>query len=416
MANAFATPKVYANVGLAFLTNQLVMAKLCDSESVNKEFVPGVGTTVYVKRPPEFAIRDGAVASAQDTIEGEVAVVCDKQKGLETQFTGYEATTNVDQLLKSKVIKAAMGQIASQIDGDLINNVKFFHNAVGTYGNTISTVAGFFAGPQRMDEMAVPMSDRNAILTPNDGYAMASTFTGLPALAGDTAVSALQKAKIPMLGNTQPYITQTVPALTTGTRVTLTGTTISGANQNSTYANTRTTGTQTLTLTTGSGKTVKAGEKFTIANVWAVNPRTKAKMTYLKQFTVTADATAVSTALSVTISPAIITSGAYQNVDLTGGTSTTAPDDSAAVVWFGALSTSYNLNAAFHKSAIKLVGVTPPRPYTGEADFATDPATGISVRYWRYSDGTNDLHTHRWDVYYGTKNVDPRLGTVMFGA
>jgi hypothetical protein len=85
-------------------------------------------------------------------------------------------------------------------------------------------------------------------------------------------------------------------------------------------------------------------------------------------------------------------------------------------VWFGALSTSYNLNAAFHKSAIKLVSVNPPRPYTGESDVATDPDTGISVRYWRYSDGTNDLHNHRWDVYYGTKNVDPRLGTVLFGA
>jgi hypothetical protein len=416
MSNAFATPKVYANVGLALLKNQLVMAKLCDSEAVNKEFVPGVGTTVYVKKPPEFAIRDGAVAASQDVLEGEVAVVCDKQKGVDVQFTGYEATTNVDQLLKSKVIAGAMTQIASQIDGDLIANVKFFHNAVGTYGNTISTVAGFFAGPQRLDEMAVPMSDRNAILTPADGYALAGTFTGLAALAGDTAVSALQKAKIPMLGNTSPYITQTVPSMTMGTRVQATGTSISGANQNSTYASTRTTGTQTLTLTTGSGKTVKAGEKFTIANVWAVNPRTKAKMSYLKQFTVTADATAVSTALTVTISPPIITSGAYQNVDLTGSTSTTAPDDSAAVVWFGALSTSYNLNAAFHKSAIKLVNVTPPRPYTGESDYATDPATGISVRYWRYSDGTNDLHNHRWDVYYGTKNVDPRLGTVLFGA
>lgn len=416
MANAFATPKVYANVGLALLTNELVMAKLCDSEAVNKEFVPGVGTTVYVKRPPEFAIRIGATASSQDTIEGEVAVVCDKQYGVDTQFTGYELSTNVDQLLKSKVIKAAMVQIASQIDGDLIGQVKFFNNAVGTYGNTISTVAGFFAGPQRLDEMAVPMSDRNAVLTPNDGYALAGTFAGSAALAGDTAVSALRKAKIPMLGNTDPYITQTIPSLTTGTRVTLTGTTISGANQNSTYANTRTTYTQTLTLTTGSGKTVKAGEKFTIANVYACNPRTKAQLSYLKQFTVTADATAVSTALSVTISPPIITSGAYQNVVLSGGTSTTAPDDSAAVVWFGALSTAYNMNAAFHKSAIKLVGVTPPRPYTGESDVATDPATGLSVRYWRYSDGTNDLHNHRWDVYMGTKNVDPRLGTIMFGA
>jgi hypothetical protein len=73
MANAFASPKVYANVGLALLLNELVMGKLVDSESVNAEFKPGVGTTVYVKRPPEFTIRDGANASAQDVVEGEIA-------------------------------------------------------------------------------------------------------------------------------------------------------------------------------------------------------------------------------------------------------------------------------------------------------------------------------------------------------
>jgi hypothetical protein len=55
-------------------------------------------------------------------------------------------------------------------------------------------------------------------------------------------------------------------------------------------------------------------------------------------------------------------------------------------------------------------------PFTGEADFATDPDTGISVRYWRYSNGGTDVHSHRWDVYYGTKNVDPRLGTILSGA
>lgn len=409
MANAYATPKVYANVGLALLKNELVMAKLCDSEAVNNEFKPGVGTTVYVKRPPEFAIRDGAAASAQDVVEGEVAVTCDKQKGVDVQFTGYEATANVDQLLKSKVIKAAMTQIASQIDGDLIDNVKYFNNWVGTPGNTISTVAGFFASAQRLDEMAVPMSDRNAVLTPGDGYALAGTFTGLAALAGDTAISALKKAKVPMLGNIDPYITQTIPALTTGTRAT-TGTLINGASQNVTYANSRTTYTQSLICDGQVSKTYKAGEKFAIAGVNAVNPRSKVDLGYARQFTIMADATSDGSGnVTFTISPPIITSGAFQNV-------TAAPADNAALTHLGALSTTFRLNTAFHKSAIKLVNLRPPMPFTGEADFATDPDTGISVRYWRYSDGSGDTHNHRWDVYYGTKNIDTRLGTNLSGA
>lgn len=410
MANAFATPKVYANVGLALLKNELVMAKLTDSEAVNKEFVPGVGTTVYVKRPPEFAIRDGANASAQDVVQGEVAVNCNKQKGVDVAFTGYEATTNVDQLLKSQVIKSAMVTVASQIDTDLIGEVKYFHNWVGTPGNLIDSPADFFYAPQRLDEMAVPMTDRYAVLSPADTYATAGNLLTLAAQAGDVAKSALQKAKIPMLGNTDPYMTQTIPALTTGTRVASGATLINGAAQNVTYAASRTTGTQSLICDgAGNAKTFVAGEKFTIAGVYAVNPRTKAVMSYLKQFTIMSDATSDGSGnVTFTIAPAIITTGAYQNVSA-------APADNAAVTHLGALSTTYSLNAAFHKSSIKLVSVLPPKPFTGEADYATDPDTGLTVRYWRYSDGGSDVHSHRWDVYYGVKNVDGRLGTILSG-
>jgi hypothetical protein len=412
-ANNFATPKVYANVGLALLKNSLVMAKLVDSENVNKQFVPGVGVTVYVKRPPEFTIRSGATAAPQNVVEGEVAVTIDQQKGVDVQFTSFEATTNVDQLLKSKVIMAAMTQIGSQIDQDLTANVKFFNNWVGTPGNTISTVPGFFAAPQRLDEMAVPMVDRNAIMTPADGYAMAGTLLSNAAQVGGVASSALAKAKIPMLGNTEVYVTQSIPSITTGTRVTSGAATVNGAGQNTAYVTNRTTYAQALILAAaGNALTVKAGEKFTIAGVYAVNPRTKAVLPYLRQFTNTTDN--VSDAggnLTLTISPPIISSNTdpFQNVSA-------APANGAAIVYLGAISTSYNFNAAFHKSAIKLVTVQGNMPFTGEAAYATDPATGLSIRYWRYSDGTNDLHNHRWDVFYGTKNIDTRLGTILSGA
>lgn len=409
MANAYATPKVYANVGLALLKNELVMAKLCDSESVDKEFKPGVGTTVYVKRPPEFVIRDGATASAQDVTEGEVAVNCDKQKGVDVAFTGYEATTNVDTLLKSKVIKAAMTQIASQIDGDLIDQVKYFHNWVGTPGTAMTSPSNFFLAPRRLDEMAVPMSDRNAVLTPEDAYGIAGSLLANAAQQGSVALAALQKAQLPIIGNTDLFMTQTIPALTTGTRA-VTGTLINGASQNVTYLSARTTYTQTLITDGQLSKTYKAGEKFTIAGVFAVNPRNKAVMSYLKQFTVQADVTSDGSGnATLTISPPIITTGAFQTVSA-------APADNAAMTFLGALSTSFNLNAAFHKSSVKLVSVRPPMPFTGEADFATDPDTGISVRYWRYSDGTGDTHSHRWDVYYGVKNLDGRLGTIVSGS
>jgi hypothetical protein len=143
--------------------------------------------------------------------------------------------------------------------------------------------------------------------------------------------------------------------------------------------------------------------------VFAVNPRTKANLGYLQQFTVLADATAAAGAIAaLQISPPIIATGAYQNVSA-------VPADDAVVTWLGSASTTYQMNAAFHKTAIKLVSAKLIMPYSGEADYATDPDTGITVRYWRYSDGTSDTHNHRWDVLFGTVNADRRLGARISG-
>jgi hypothetical protein len=184
---------------------------------------------------------------------------------------------------------------------------------------------------------------------------------------------------------------------------------VNGASQNVTYASAKSTMSQSLICDGQLSKTYKAGEVFTIAGVNAVNPRTKADLGYLKQFTVTADATADGSGnVTLTISPAIIASGAFQNVSA-------GPADNAAITHLGALSTTFRPNAAFHRSAIKLVSAKLVMPFSGEADYATDPDTGITVRYWRYSDGTNDLHNHRWDVLYGTVCADPRLGSRISG-
>lgn len=407
MANAFLPPKVFANAGLKLLKNNLVMAKLCDSEGVDKTFKPGVGGSVYVKRPPEFIIREGRIAAPQDVVEGEVEVKIDKQAGVDVQFTSVEETLSVDSLLKSKTLDASMAQIASYVDAALIGRVNEFHNWVGTPGQLIDSPADFFKAPQRLDEMAVPANDRNAILTPADGYAMAGALLTNAAQQGSVAKTALEKAEIPLLGNTKPYITQTVPSLTTGTR---TNGAINGANQGSTYVAVRSTYSQNLSIDgVGATGTVKAGEVFTIAGVFAVNPRTKQNLGYLAQFTVLEDAAATTGAIAaLKISPAIIADGAYQNVSA-------APADDAVVTWLGAAQTTFRTNAAFHKTAIKLVSAKLIMPYSGEADYATDPDTGITVRYWRYSDGANDQHNHRWDVLFGTVNADRRLGTRVSG-
>lgn len=407
MANTLLNPKVYANVMLKLLKNNLVMGRMVTTQ-FNDKFKK-VGNTVYVKKPPEFVVREGAVAQVQDVIEHEIPVVLDRQRGVDISFTSLEDTLDVDSLLKSAIMQAEAAQLAQTIDSDLMAMCLEFPNWAGTAGQTINSAADFFKGPELLDLMAVPQTDRTGVLSPVDYWALAGTFTGLYAQQ-EVANEALKRAKIPLLGNVQPYMTQNVINLTTGTRAATGATQVNGAAQNVTYASLANDYKQTFLLKgLTSGHTIKAGEVFSIADVYAVNPRSKQSTGNLSQHVVLADATADGSGLAtVTIANPIITSGAYQTVD-------SAPADSAAVSWVGTASTAYRQNAVFHKSAIALVFAKLTDPFTGTASYATDAETGISIRYWRTSDGINDTHLHRWDVLYGVKNVDRRLGTRLSG-
>lgn len=431
MANSFLTPKVYANAFLQLLKNSVVLPKLVSSEYkdivVNPISRGGQknGSTVYIKRPPMFTVRDGAVAQVQDVVEGEIAVSIDKQKGVDVEFTSLEETLTVDSLLKSKVMQAKASALANQIDQDLHAETKKFYSWVGTPGQTINSYADLIKAPQRLDEMGVEQDGRVGLLPPADAWAMLGNLSGLYAQE-KVANDALTKAKLPMLGNIDWYSTQNAATVTTGTRDG--NCLIDGASQNVTYASAKDGNwTQTLTVdNVGNAKTVVAGEVFTIADVYAVNPLTKARLPYLQQFTVITGGTSAATGtandqdLSLTISPPIITSGAYQTVAC-AGTDTAAPDNNAAVQWMGSDTeadtdaTTYSFGTVFRPEALALVSAKLVMPYSGEADFATDPETGLTVRYWRTSDGTNDTHLHRFDVVYGVKNVDPRRGTRISG-
>jgi hypothetical protein len=205
-------------------------------------------------------------------------------------------------------------------------------------------------------------------------------------------------------------MTQGTVSLTTGTRATSGAAQIDGAGQVVLYTAVNDDFRQTLSIDgLAAGATIKAGEVFAIGGVYAINPRTRQTLDYLAQFVVLEDATADGAGLvDLVIAVPIIETGAYQTVSA-------APADGAAVTFMGAASTTYRQNATFLKSAISLVFAKLVQPASGEYSYSTDPETGVNIRYWRTSDGTNDTHLHRWDVLFGTENVDPRLGTRISG-
>jgi hypothetical protein len=187
---------------------------------------------------------------------------------------------------------------------------------------------------------------------------------------------------------------------------------VNGGSQNTTWALSKDTNTQSL-VTDGWSNSItgilKAGDIITIANVFAVNPVTKATLPFLRQFVVTADANSGASTgpATLTISPPIIISGAFK-------TCSAAPADNAPITVLGTASTGYRQNLVFHKNAFALATVPMVRP-PGAVDVGRETYKGLSVRVIPYYDGANDLSNWRLDILYGVKAIDTRLAVRASG-
>lgn len=410
MPNTVLTPTIIAKEATMILDNELGMAKAV-YRGYEKEFsnsVNGyrVGDTVTIKKPTDFTVRDGATASIQDVTEGSTSIVVNKQKGIDFQFSSVELSLSIKEL-SERVIKPAMIQLANQVDRDLMALYANVPQWVGTPGQVVNSFADFAKAPERMDVTAIPTDGRSAFLSAADHWGLLGSQTSL--YIQGAASGAYREGSLGKIGGVDTFMSQNVPTHTVGP---LGGTPlVNGAAQNVTYASVRTTNTQSLITdgwTAAAAARVKAGDVFTIANVFDVNPVTKATLPHLKQFVVTADGSSDGVGnLTLTISPAIITSGAFQTVSA-------VPADNTALTFLGTASTGYAQNLVFHKNAFALAMVPLVAP-PGAVEVARESYKGTSVRIIPYYDGANDVSKWRADILYGTKCIDPRLAVRLSG-
>jgi len=194
-------------------------------------------------------------------------------------------------------------------------------------------------------------------------------------------------------------MSQSIKVLTTGTRTNGTVTSTISAQ-----------GTSTLSLSgVGASATIKQGEVFTIAGVFAVNPQTRESTGSLQQFVVTADAVASGGGVaSVTVFPAIYTAvQALATVD-------SFPVATAAVTFVGSASSQYPQNLVYHKDAITFATADLLLPQG--VDMASRAVhNGISLRIVRQYDINNDRMPCRIDVLYGYSVIRPQMAARVWG-
>ncbi len=396
------TPTIITKESLVILENNLVAANRVNRKFEN-QFVK-IGNSLTIRKPNRFTIASGAGLQVQDIAEPSVSITINQQKHVDFQFTSQDLTLTVEEF-SERYLKPAMAGLANQVDADVLNNITGISNLVGTPGTTPSAFSSSvqLVG-RRQDDLAAPQDNRTLVLNPNAYWTMANGLVG--SFVMPTAKEALVKGYLATIGNYDVYMDQNTPNFSTGIHVTSAGVTVTGGQVGSTLS----------TAGWNSTDTFVVGEVITIAGVNAINPQSRLTTGVLKPFVITAavgvtSSDARSTA-ALSISPAIVTSGPYQNV-------TGAPTVSSAVSFLthsGAVtaSSSFPNNLAFTRDAIGLVMV--PMEIPQGVDFAArENYRNISMRVIRAYDINNDVFPTRIDILYGTAVYYDELAVRLTG-
>lgn len=405
MANDFQTPSVFAQEGLMQLENELILGNKVHTNH-SKEFTM-VGDTINIPRPTSYLGQDDdldVTSYREDITQAKTTIVMDKTVSIPVDIGAIDATLSFDRV-QEDVIRPAVIRMRDRIETELAALYKQLYWFAGDPGTVPSTFLELGAGGAIMTDAAIPTSDRFAMHGTEASLRLADGLKSV--FVQGKAKTAFEEAEIGRYAGFNNYESVHAPTHTVGVA---TGTpVVNGAAQNVTYATSKDTWSQTLNTDGWTNSTtgiLKAGDVFTIAGVFAINPVSKESTGRLQTFTVLNDANSGASTgpAALTISPPMITSGAYQTVTAAPG------DNDAIVVKTGTGGTSYKQSLLLHPKAFALVS-RPLKIATG-AGVKTSTKSGnrVTISVTEFVNGNTLAHTMRFDMLFGVKCLDPRLG------
>lgn len=408
MPNTILTPTTITREVGRILHNNLRFCRLINRQYDNSQQSTGQrdGGSIRLRVPTKWSSTTAVALDIQDIKQEAVTLTRGTQRHIDSNFTTDELTQSLDDFSKN-VLETGVSTLASLVDYDAMSMVTQVANSVGTPGTTPATALVLLQAQAKMSDFATPVSQRFCGVSPD---ANATLVDGLKGLfhSGDKLGSQYRTGTMGLntLGFDEFFMTQSVRNHTTGSDASNASLLIDepgGTNLVEGMAIVDIDG-------GGATDTLVAGDVLTFANVFSVNPETKASTGKLMQVVVTATATAVAGQYTaVAFSPALYTatSKGLQNV-------TALPIDGAAVDVMGSDSTAYPQNIAFHKDAFVLATVDLEMPQ-GVHFAARQVIDDISVRLVRqYRIGTDDIPC-RIDVLYGYVAHRPSMACRIWG-
>jgi len=412
MANQLLTISKITNEALMVLENELTFTGQVERKYDEQFAVVGakIGNTVNVRKPGRFIGTTGPALNVEDFNETSVPVTLTTQFHVDTQFTTQDLALSLDAF-SDRVLKPAIAAIANKVDFDGLTMAKnATANIVGTAGTTPNALLTFLTAGAFLDSEGAPRDGkRSCVIEP---FTSASIVDSLKGLFVPPAVIADQYKKGMMgrdSGGMNWFMDQNVVNQTFGNfagTATVATTTATG------FLTSGWASTSTISMTSTGAVSLNVGDTIQIAGVYAVNPQNRAAYgtNKLRSFVVTTAASGTGATFNVTVSPAVITAGQFQNVSIPSTSAT------AAVTFFNKSGTVSPQNILMHKNAFTLACADLELPdgvhFAGRA---SDNDVGLSIRVVRQYTIINDSIPTRLDVLYGWAPLYPELACRIAG-
>ena len=386
------------------LTNSLTVSEYFNTEwegDFNKEFA--VGASVQVKFPQQFLIRDGLGYNPQGIDRISTTVSLDQPFGIDFQWDDYENAVKAERSeeeIREQYLMPAGVQLAQEVDSRAANwATTYASNVVGALGTDPTSLTTYDQARSRLLQKAAPPGKRCMLVSSSMMTAVNTSITTIFQPV-DEITEAFKEGSIGRAKGFDWFEEQSLYSITAGTWAN--AVTVSGAGQSGTA----------LVISDTAADTFNAGDKFSIANVNAVNPRTRRTAGPLtaQQFTITSSIVGTGTD-TINFLPAIYGPGSqYQNVDA-------LPANGAALtLWPGTTSPNGKtgtVGLALTKYAFALSGAKLYSPKAVEVcSQKRDPRTGLAVRFVKAWDPVRSMEIHRFDMVIGFGNLYQDNGAV----
>ena len=305
-------------------------------------------------------------------------------------FSSAELTMEMDDFSK-RIIEPAVAVLVSNIESSMLTSVTDeVYNHVGTPG-TLPTILEIAQAKAKLNQNLAPKDNDRCIQM--ESVDMAGEVNALKGLFQDSKEISKQY-RDGVVGRSMGLNWVENERIATHT----VGGDVAVAINDTTFAS----GDTTLVIDASSAAAV-VGDIFTIAGVKAVHPETKVVYAHEMQFVVTAATTTL-----LTFSPALISTGASQNIN-------ELPSDNDVITFVGTALTAYPNHLVYHKQAFAFATADLEMPQ-GVHFAAREQYDGLSIRLVRQYDINNDNIPCRLDILHGYKALRPEWACRVMGS